>query len=269
MTQSMVEVGGVDIHIEGEGAHTVVMIHGWPDTHRLWDGPTTYLLEKFPGELRIVRFTLPGYDLAKPPQRLSVQELVEVFAGIIDKVSPLKPVTLMLHDWGCVYGYEYMARHPARVERLIGVDIGDHNSGALRRSLSVRQKLGVVSYQLWLALAWKIGKSLSQTLANRMSRWMARSMRWRVDPERMGWQMGYPYVERWTGGMGRTAKIAPQCPMLYLYGRRKPFQFQTKEWLDKIAAQPSCEVQGFDTGHWVMLQQPEAFNAAVGAWLAR
>jgi pimeloyl-ACP methyl ester carboxylesterase len=35
-----------------------------------------------------------------------------------------------------------------------------------------------------------------------------------------------------------------------------------------MAAQPGCEVQGFDTGHWVMLQKPEGFNAAVGAWLA-
>ncbi|WP_274378911.1 hypothetical protein [Deinococcus cavernae] len=27
-----------DIHIEGEGSQTIVMIHGWPDTYRLWDG---------------------------------------------------------------------------------------------------------------------------------------------------------------------------------------------------------------------------------------
>jgi pimeloyl-ACP methyl ester carboxylesterase len=270
-TQGMLEVlevDGVDVHIEGEGGHTVVMIHGWPDTHRLWDGPTRYLLEQFPGELRIVRFTLPGYDLSKAPRRLTMQELVDVFAKIVDKVSPVKPVTLMLHDWGCVFGYEYMARHPARVERLVGVDIGDHNSVALRRSLTFTQKLGVAGYQLWLALAWQIGRSLSQALGNRMARWMARSMSWRVDPSQMGWQMGYPYVEQWTGGMGRTARIAPHCPMLYLYGRRKPFQFQSKEWLQKMAAQPGCEVQGFDTGHWVMLQKPEGFNAAVGAWLA-
>ena len=33
------QIDGIAIHIEGppEAADTVVMIHGWPDTHRLWD----------------------------------------------------------------------------------------------------------------------------------------------------------------------------------------------------------------------------------------
>ena len=30
-------VDGIDIHIDGVGPHSIVMIHGWPDTHRLWD----------------------------------------------------------------------------------------------------------------------------------------------------------------------------------------------------------------------------------------
>ncbi|RYX93757.1 MAG: alpha/beta hydrolase [Comamonadaceae bacterium] len=266
----VVHIDGVDVFIEGEGLQTLVMIHGWPDTHHLWDSTVTYLLGAFPKDLRIVRFTLPGYDMARPPRRLGMQAMTDFFAAVVDTVSPHEPVTLVLHDWGCVFGYEYMARHPSRVSRLVGVDIGDHNSGALRRSLSFRQKLGVAGYQIWLAAAWKIGKSFSASLGNRMACYMARGMRWRVDPLRMGWQMGYPYVEQWTGGgMGPTARVAPVCPMLYLYGRRKPFQFQSQEWLDRISARPGCEVKGFDTGHWIMQREPAAFNEAIGAWLAR
>ena len=33
----LLNVQGIDIYIDGEGSHTLVMIHGWPDTYRLWD----------------------------------------------------------------------------------------------------------------------------------------------------------------------------------------------------------------------------------------
>lgn len=265
----MLNIDGIDVHVEGEGEHAVVMIHGWPDTYRLWDGAAAHLLAQFPGQLRCVRFTLPGFDLAKPPRPMNVQQLVDSFAAIVDAVSPGRPVTLMLHDWGCVFGYEYLAQHPQRVARLVGVDIGDYNSGALGRALSIKQKLMVVGYQWWLALAWKLGP-VSSALANRMSRFMARGMRWRNDPLLLGWQMNYPYWVQWTGGHARKlARVEPQCPMLYLYGRRKPFQFQSPQWLEKMAAKPGCAVQAFDTGHWVMVQQPEAFNACVAGWFEK
>ena len=37
---------------------------------------------------------------------------------------------------------------------------------------------------------------------------------------------------------------------------------------EALAAQPGCRVLPMRTGHWVMVQAPEAFNAAVLDWLA-
>ena len=37
MNDSTLQVQGIDLHISGEGPQTIVMIHGWPDTWRLWD----------------------------------------------------------------------------------------------------------------------------------------------------------------------------------------------------------------------------------------
>jgi cis-3-alkyl-4-acyloxetan-2-one decarboxylase len=31
------QVNGAEVIVEGSGAEPVVMIHGWPDTYRLWD----------------------------------------------------------------------------------------------------------------------------------------------------------------------------------------------------------------------------------------
>lgn len=265
-------IEGIEVLSEGEGEHVVVMIHGWPDTHRLWDATVTHLTTTFAGQLRCVRFTLPGFDVAKPARPMSLQQLVDTFAAIIDDASPGRPVTLLLHDWGCVFGYEYLAQHPHRVARLVAVDIGDHNSGALLRSLTTKARLQVLAYQGWLALAWKLGQVFGDALGNRMTRGMARALRCRSDPALIGWQMNYPYYAQWLrawGGYQRAAQVAPACPMLYVYGQRKPFQFQSQRWLDTQAARQGCEVRPFRTGHWVMVEQPQAFNQCVGDWLAR
>ncbi len=53
-------VEGIGIHVEGDHPHAVVMLHGWPDSFRLWDATVAALMPFY----RCVRFTLPGFDLA-------------------------------------------------------------------------------------------------------------------------------------------------------------------------------------------------------------
>lgn len=266
--QQQIVVDGVDVFIEGQGPQTMVMIHGWPDTHLLWDAQVAALSSDY----RCVRFTLPGYDTAKPARPMSLDQIVAFIGAVLDAVSPGQAVVLMLHDWGCVFGYQFIARHPERVQRIIGVDIGDTNSGALARSLTLKAKLGVAFYQLWLALAWVLGRHLAAGLGTRMTRWMARTIGCRSDESRMGWQMNYPYYIQWTGAMGSyrgSMRFAPQVPMLYIFGRRKPFMFHSPQWLDQLNALPGCAVREFATGHWVMSHQPQAFNECVREWLAQ
>ena len=130
--QAALTVNGVDVYVEGEGPDTVVMIHGWPDTWRLWDGTVAALRTTH----RCVRFTLPGFGQGEPRKAYALAELVDTFAAIVDAVSPGKPVTLMVHDWGAVFGYQYVMAHPERVHRLVGVDIGDANSPDYARQAS-------------------------------------------------------------------------------------------------------------------------------------
>jgi pimeloyl-ACP methyl ester carboxylesterase len=83
--------------------------------------------------------------------------------------------------------------------------------------------------------------------------------------------MGYPYAVQWTGaagGFGQAKTYRPACPMLFIYGRRKPVMFHSTAWAEEVAAQPGSRVLTFDTGHWVMVEQPEQFNDAVADWLA-
>lgn len=259
-------VQGVDVFVEGTSAQTIVMLHGWPDTHRLWDST----VEALKADYRCVRFTLPGFDLSKPPGALPLDKITALIDSIVETVSPHTPVTLLLHDWGCMFGYEFASVHASRVAAVIAVDIGDHNSGDYLRSLSGKAKIGVLVYQMWLAVAWKIGSYISTGLADRMTRWMAHMIGCRTPPLTMGWQMNYPYAMVWlgqSGGLKATARVKPIWPLLYIYGVKKPFMFHSPQWLEKVAQIPGNKVEGFTTGHWVMMHKPIEFNASVKAWL--
>ena len=262
MEAVVINIDGIAVHVDGEGPDTLLFLHGWPDTCRLWDSMVAALRPHY----RCVRFTLPGFDMAQPPRPTSLEQMSALIARIVEAVSPGRSVTLVLHDWGCAFGYEFAAQHPGKVARIVAIDVGDHNSDALRRTLTTKSKAQVFVYQFWLAIAWYVGGGLG----DRMTRWMARALRCRTDPEIITCQMNYPYAMKWFGafgGWGGARPVDPKCPVLYTYGERKLFMFHSEEWIRHLAARPGSKVQGFATGHWVMVQQQEALNACVLHWL--
>ena len=260
--QATLQIDGIDIHVEGQGQDTIVMIHGWPDTYRLWDASVEHLKPHF----RCVRFTLPGFDVHGPRRAWSLDELVTFFRKVVEATAGGRPVTLMLHDWGCVFGYQFWMRHPQLVGRVIGVDVGDGNSPEYRRSLSGKAKSMIFIYQAWLALAWRIGGRAG----DRMTHWLVRKVAVPSDPRFISERMNYPYYIRWTGAYGsyrRTLQVKPTCPMLFIYGALKPFTFHSPQWVQALATRPGSRVLPFETRHWVMLEKPSEFNEAVLAWL--
>jgi len=258
----IVSVDGIDVHVEGDGP-TIVLVHGWPDTYRLWDAQVEFLKPRY----RCVRFTLPGFDAAKERRIFTVDELTAFLHRVLQQVAPARRVTLMLHDWGCAFGYEFTMRNPDLVARVVGVDIG--NPKGLARALSPREKFVVLAYQWWLALSWKIGGRAGDWMGVRMARWMNSPS----DERFISSGMAYPYYVAHFGGeqayRRQMRSFEPACPMLFLYARRKPVMFHTQAWIERLLAlRKENRVVAFDTGHWIMLQQPERFNQAVGEWLS-
>jgi pimeloyl-ACP methyl ester carboxylesterase len=261
---TQLDVASTEVLIDGDGREAIVFIHGWPDTHRLWDPQVAALKDRY----RCVRFTLPGFDRAQPARAYRLDEVVDRIRRIVETACPGERVTLLVHDWGCFFGYQFATRHPALVKRVIGVDIGDAGSRRNLAALSLTAKLKVVGYQVWLAAAWAVGGALGDAMA----RWMAAQFRAPAPAAEIGARMGYPYAVQWfkvKGGFPPLRAFEPAVPMLYFYGERKPFQFQSQAWLDKLGARPHSRVVPLPTGHWVMVQRPQVFNDTVRAWLAK
>ena len=235
------------------------MVHGWPDTYRLWDGQVPALADRY----RCERFTLPGFDRSPPKRAYSLDEVVETIRAVVGE----RRVTLMLHDWGCLYGYQFAMRYSELVERVVGVDIGDTGSRSHLAELGVRGKVMIAAYQHWLAAAWRIGGRTGDA----MSRAMAKLLRCPTDPRTIGAQMAYPYAVRWLGAAGGFHQLRvfkPEVPMLFVYGEKKPLMFHSRAWAERVAARKGNRVIAFPTGHWIMVTRRQAFNEAVRIWLA-
>src|SRR6476661_2520022 len=92
---------------------TLVLVHGWPDSHVLWDGVVPLLADRF----RIVRYDNRGVGKTSVPKPVSAYTMAcyaDDFAAVIDAVAPGEPVHVLAHDWGSAGMWEYLARPDAR-----------------------------------------------------------------------------------------------------------------------------------------------------------
>ncbi|NCL77104.1 alpha/beta fold hydrolase [Rhodococcus sp. YH1] len=148
MTTRTVTNGAVRLHLVEEGnpqGPTLVLVHGWPDTHALWDRVVPALA----GDFRIVRFDNRGAGASTVPRDVAAYRLellaADLFA-VIDAVSPDAPVHLLGHDWGSVLGWEAVCE-PGAAERIAsytsvsGPNL-DHLALWMRRRLGERRPLG-------------------------------------------------------------------------------------------------------------------------------
>ena len=95
---------------------TVVLVHGFPDSHVLWDGVVPLLAERF----RIVRYDNRGVgqsSVPKPVSAYTMARFADDVAAVIGELSPGQPVHVLAHDWGSVGVWEYLSR-PGASDRV-------------------------------------------------------------------------------------------------------------------------------------------------------
>jgi NAD(P)-dependent dehydrogenase (short-subunit alcohol dehydrogenase family)/pimeloyl-ACP methyl ester carboxylesterase len=132
-----------------------VLVHGWPDSHVLWNGVVPRLADRF----RIIRYDNRGVGKSSVPKAVSsytMANYADDFASVIAAVAPGERVHVLAHDWGSAGMWEYLAR-PAASDHIasftsISGPSADHVNrfiiGALVRPYRPRRFLQALSQLL-------------------------------------------------------------------------------------------------------------------------
>lgn len=240
----------------------LVFIHGWPDDSSLWADQINYFKKQY----YCVLITLPGFSPSdEGDSQLDFPEIIEL---ITTKIKSFKdPVYLIGHDWGAYIAYQIESRHPELVQKIVGLDVGGYLAPQ-----SIMDAVSIAGYQLWLTSAWLMRNVLPKT-ADNMSKLFASLIK-APGNGNINSNMNYPYFYFWRDMLipkyqnHLLKDYKPHCPVLFLYGKSKPFMFHSKKWEQMLSRRADCEVHAIsDAGHWLMRDRPEVVNEMIKKWV--
>ncbi len=113
---------------------TLVLVHGWPDSHVLWDG----VVQSLAGRYRIVRYDNRGAGASGVPGDVAAYDiatLADDFATVVSTVCPGSRVHVVAHDWGAATVWEYVTRSGASASVASYTSISGPDPGHLARYL--------------------------------------------------------------------------------------------------------------------------------------
>ena len=135
---SRVDVNGVGIEyqVTGQG-RPVVLLHGFPDSGRLWRHQVTALAE---AGFRVIVPDLRGYGLSDKPSEVEAYSLPllagDVMAVLAD--AGVERAHVVGHDWGAALAWAIASLAPGTVDHLAVLSVG--HPSTFRRTLEQRQK---------------------------------------------------------------------------------------------------------------------------------
>jgi pimeloyl-ACP methyl ester carboxylesterase len=111
--------GDLHIHAVAEGprgATPLVLVHGYPDNHRVWDRVAADLSRDF----LVIRYDVRGAGRSGKPRRTREYRLAllaQDLRAVVDTLIPGRPFHLVAHDWGAIQSWE-SATAPELASRL-------------------------------------------------------------------------------------------------------------------------------------------------------
>lgn len=110
-----------------------------------------------------------------------------------------------------IYSYMMEDRRPELVRKIVAMDVG----GVVKPG--VLEGLMFVCYQMWLLLAFNLGKPVGDAMARTFARKIGAPSAARIATA----SSCYPYYHTWKDLVrGKKPKaMMPKCPLLFLYGR--------------------------------------------------
>lgn len=120
--RSEVDGVGIELDVEGDGP-AVMLLHGFPDTGRLWRNQVPSLVE---AGFQVIVPDLRGFGRSDKPAEVeaySLPFLASDVLGVLDELG-LERAHLVGHDWGAALAWGVAALAAERVDHLVALSVG-------------------------------------------------------------------------------------------------------------------------------------------------
>lgn len=111
----------LDVAVAGKpGAPPVILLHGFPESHRTW----RHVLPDLARDHRVVAPDQRGYARSSKPEGVAAYAPDRIVADLLALADALDidRFTLVGHDWGGAVAWMAALKHPERIERLVIVN---------------------------------------------------------------------------------------------------------------------------------------------------
>lgn len=128
---------GIEVEVVGEG-RPVVLLHGFPDSSRLWRHQTAALAG---AGFKVIVPDLRGYGGSDKPTEVgaySILFLAGDVVGVLDHLG-VERAHVVGHDWGAALAWAFASVMPDRVDHLVTLSVG-HPRAFVAAGMEQRQK---------------------------------------------------------------------------------------------------------------------------------
>jgi pimeloyl-ACP methyl ester carboxylesterase len=162
---------GIEVTDQGQGP-PVVLLHGWPDSGRMWRNQVPALTA---AGFRVIVPDLRGFGASDAPAEVEAYGLAQLFGDVMAMLDQLGVARAHVvgHDWGAALAWGIAALAPDRVDHLVALSVG-HPSSFTGAGLAQREKS-------WYMLLFQFEGVAEQWLSN--DDW-ANFLAWARHPDR-------------------------------------------------------------------------------------
>ncbi len=159
------DAGGTTRRVRGDGVElavyerglgpTVLLVHGYPDTHAVWDAVAARLAARF----HVVTYDVRGAGASSRPRDVEAyrfEHLVADMRAVLDAVSPDAPVHLAGHDWGSIQSWEAVCSMPERFASYTSISGPCLDHAAYWTRARLRRPSGVPAVVRQMLHSWYI-----------------------------------------------------------------------------------------------------------------
>jgi len=267
------EIDGVKLHYT-TGGHgpSLILLHGYAETSRMWNPILPVLGEKF----TIIAPDLPGIGDSEIPASGLDMKTAAIRIHALARSLGVEKARVVGHDIGLMVAYAYAAQFPAEVEKLVVMDaflpgVGDweavyNNPGIwhFRFNGPTPEALVQGRERIYFAYFWNdlaADKTRSLPQPDREAYIAAYSRPGRM---RAGWAYFVSFQQA-AKDFAQLSQIKLTLPVLSIGGDKSLGDFLAQQM--KLVASDLTTVVLKNTGHWILEENPKETTDALVKFL--